>query len=106
MFIKDPAGKLERVLERLEWERVADRFDLETSHWHRAEPGLWEKWPSRLLVDNVGIFFYRLKDSRWVRTHGLAHDLISPRTHEIVFIDGSRLDLETGEWHGMDGSIS
>jgi hypothetical protein len=83
MFIKDPGGKLEKVLERLDWERV--------------EPGLWEKDRSRLLVDNIGIFLYRLKSGAWVRTYGLAHDLISPRTHEIVFLDGSRLDLETGD---------
>jgi hypothetical protein len=92
---KNPGRKLEKFLEVHQWERVTDRFYLETSRWQRFESGLWEKGRSRLLVDNIGVFLYRLKNGAWVRTQGLSHDLVSQE--EIVFQDGSTLDLLTGE---------
>jgi hypothetical protein len=73
-----------------------NRFDLKAGRW--VEPGLWEKGQSRLLVDEIGIFLYQFKNGTWVRTHGLSHDLIFPRKREIIFTDGSKLDLLTGEW--------
>ena len=104
-YVKDPRGQLEKVLERLGWVRVTDRLYLDTCRWLREESGLWENDRSRLFVDEIGVFLYRLEEptdeSRWVRTWvrtaGLSHDRIFPNKHELVF-DGGRLDLGNGAW--------
>ena len=65
--------------------------------WLRGQ-GFWEKGNVRLLVDQVGIFLFRWLGSKWVRTHGLAYASMwrAPRTLEMVFLDGSKLNLEYG----------
>ena len=96
-YVKDPRRQLEKVLEKLGWERVTDRLYLDTCRWLREESGLWENDRSRLFVDEIGVFLYRLDGGRWVRTAGLSHDRIFPNKHELVF-DGGRLDLGNGAW--------
>ena len=85
---RHPGNKLERVLATYGWEQVGD--------------DLWQKGQSRLYVDGVGVFLYRVtwvtpKSGVWRRTHGLSHNLIPQRARRIVFKDMSTLDLLTGE---------
>jgi len=91
-YQRDPGNKIETFLAARRWLKVGDY--------------LWERGPSRLYVDNVGVFLYRYRDGRWIRTHGLSHNLIHPWTYMITFKDLSTLDLLTGEWNGMDSSVS
>lgn len=49
---------------------------LENREWRRLGSGLWSKKRSRLLVDNTGVFLFRLLAGYWVRTAGLTHDRI------------------------------
>jgi hypothetical protein len=93
-YQRHPGKKLERVLATYDWEQVG--------------PGLWWKGNSRLYVDAVGVFLYRIQIGhgvRWVRTHGLAHNRIF-NPHIITFRDLSTLNLFDGEWNGMDGPVS
>ena len=108
----DPKEKLEKILEKLGWERVTDRLYLDSCRWVREEEGLWENDKSRLLVDGTGVFLFRAdvvnptgswrRVRGWVRTAGLSHDRISPRTHELVFPNGWRLDLGNGAWEPQE----
>ena len=85
-YHKHPDKDLEVVLRACAWEKVG--------------AGLWQKGASRLFVDVVGVFFYRLINHRWQRTHGLTHNRITLGPHNaIVFRDGGRLDLRTGDFH-------
>ena len=89
---------------------------LEACRWEPSPNGYWVKGRSCLYVDEVGVFLYRYLEEigvyvdgmgtvlhqqhkkKWVRTHGLAYAYIQnlPELY-IKFIDGSRLDLLTGE---------
>ena len=79
---RHPGTKLERVLATYGWEQVGD--------------DLWQKRESRLYVDSVGCFLYKLHSSGWLRVAGLSHNLISHRARRITFKDLSVLDLTTG----------
>ena len=86
-YQRHPGEKLSRGLHVYGWELVGDN--------------LWEKWGSRLYVDSVGVFLYRVtwvtpKSGVWRRTHGLSHNLIPHKARRITFKDLSVLDLTTG----------
>ena len=91
-YQRHPGKKFEKVLAACGWEQVGDGL------WENPPPG---KGRHRLYVDNIGIFFYRLIDGQWVKTHGLSHNLIRHRARFIAFGDMSTLDLLTGEWNGQ-----
>lgn len=83
----DPAADLAEVLEACLWERV--------------RPGLWEKGRSRLLVDHVGLFHFRLYDNQWVRIAGLSHNNFLPKhraENYIKFPGSHKLNLLTGDY--------
>ena len=85
-YQRHPGKKLERVLAACGWEQVGD--------------GLWWKESSRLYVDMVGVFLYRIQIGfgvTWRRTHGLSHNLIPHKARRITFKDLSVLDLVTGD---------
>ena len=89
-YQRHPDKKLERMLAAYGWEQVGD--------------DLWWKGSSRLYVDAVGVFLYRIEIGFgviWRRTHGLSHNLIPHRARRITFKDMSTLDLLTGEWNGQ-----
>jgi hypothetical protein len=83
-YEKDPRQKLSALLNKCGWREVTQ--------------GLWEKHDLRVLVDDMGLFLFRWLRSRWVRTHGLVHPTRETKT--LVFTDGARLNLETGEFTG------
>ena len=84
VYQKDPARDLEEVLRDCFWNKVA--------------PGLWEKSRSRLLVDHIGIFLYRLLAGWWVRTAGLSHNRIKVLhlRERVIRFDDFEIDLITG----------
>lgn len=91
-YHKYPGRKLETALDLWGWKRIDD--------------GLWEKGQSRLYVDHVGVFLYRVKwvtpkSGWWRKTHGLAHNRIFPNDRLITFRDLSTLNLLTGEWNEL-----
>jgi hypothetical protein len=81
-------------------DRAADLEELlQACLWERMGPGLWEKGRSRLLVDEIGAFLYRLQPQRgWVRDAGLAHmHMRHLRDRLMYFPNGRKLDLLTGD---------
>jgi hypothetical protein len=79
--------------------RVLERV-LETCHWMRVrgkELRLWEMGRSRILVDHIGIFFYRNLGGSWVRTAGLAHNRICHLPDRFIKFDDFTIDLLTGD---------
>jgi hypothetical protein len=80
-YQKSPDKGLEKVLQVCEWERMG--------------PGLWEKGRSRLMVDNVGLFLYRLLAGAWVRSAGLSHDLIqvSHLRERVIYFQDFKINL-------------
>jgi hypothetical protein len=80
-YQSNPDKALEKVLRECEWERVG--------------PGLWQKGKTRFLVDDVGIFVYRLLSGLWVRTAGLSHDLITVGhlRERVLYFQDFEIDL-------------
>ena len=67
--------------------------------WERSVGNQWEKGRSRILVDQTGIFLFRLQGHQWVRTYGMAHNRVERHLPDlrILFDDGFSLNLLTGE---------
>jgi hypothetical protein len=63
--------------------------------WECVFPGLWQKDKTRLFVDDVGIFLYRLLSGYWCRTAGLSHDLIqiSHLRERVLYFQGFEINL-------------
>lgn len=79
---RDPARGLVKVLAKCRWQPLSEKR--------------WQKGPSTLHVDDIGIFLYRHE----IRTHGLSHNRIRPgdlKRRVIRLRDGKTLDLKTGE---------
>jgi hypothetical protein len=72
---------------------------LEACLWERVEPDLWEKGRSRLRVDEIGVFLYRLYAKQgWVRTAGQAHMGMRGLPDRLIYFpDGFILNLLTGD---------
>ncbi|MDI6752812.1 MAG: hypothetical protein QME78_00270 [Thermodesulfobacteriota bacterium] len=83
-YERDPRKKLVALLNSCGWEAHG---------W-----STWKKGDVCLLVDEVGVFLFRWLGSKWIRTHGLAHASMLRVAHtlEMVFLDGSKLNLEYG----------
>jgi hypothetical protein len=83
-YERDPKAKLTALLNEYGWQRIGG--------------GVWQKGVTRLLVDEVGVFLFQWLESRWLRTHGLAHASMIriARTRELSFSDGSKLNFESG----------
>ena len=86
---KDPAKDLEEALVACQWSRAVSRTDTK---------GLWEKGRSRLYVDEIGVFLYRLLGDCWVRTAGLSHNRIKVLhlRERVIRFDDFEIDLITG----------
>jgi hypothetical protein len=82
-YQRHPGKKLERVLAACEWEQIGD--------------GLWWKGKSRLYVDAVGCFLYRLHSSQWVRVAGLSHARIRNLSERKIVFNDFILDLLSGQ---------
>jgi len=61
-YVRSPVKAITNLLRELDWRPI--------------ERGLWEKGKNRLFVDEIGIFLFRYKEGRWVRTNGLSHNYI------------------------------
>ena len=82
---QDLAADLEELLKSCLWERVG--------------PDFWEKGSSRLRVDGIGVFLYRLYPQRgWVRTAGQVHMGMRGLPDRLLYFpDGFVLNLLTGD---------
>jgi hypothetical protein len=82
-YIKNPAGKLVSILKKEGWSRVAHK---------------WEKGPTQLEIDELGIFLLREKSpGHWVQVRGLSFYSMRNFSRGIIrFYDGWELCLKTG----------
>ena len=89
MAANDPCRDLAADLEEL----------LQACLWERVGKGVWEKGRSRLRVDELGCFLYRLHPQRgWVRETGLCHMHMRHLPERLMYFPNDRrLDLLTGE---------
>lgn len=77
---------------------LALEITLRACEWKSVGPGLWEKGSSRLLVDHIGVFFYRRVAGCWARTCGLSHPFVIHLPEKVIkFGKNFDLDLITGE---------
>lgn len=82
-YQKNPEKKLVRVLAACEWEQVGD--------------GLWEKGESRLYVDNIGCFLYRILTGQWIRAAGCSHNRVRHLKERRIKFDDFNINLLTGD---------